>query len=76
MYFKIIGKIRGIETIAAGHGIGNLNRLNKSYGKARWRKLKGVCQVELEIGVVLEAEVHWYEGHGVGRKEIKIKRYL
>lgn len=23
-----------------------------------------------------EAEVHWYEAHGVGRREIKIKRLL
>ncbi|MBI5025971.1 MAG: hypothetical protein HZC12_04415 [Nitrospirae bacterium] len=76
MYFKIIGKIREIETIATGHGIENLNRLNKIYGKAHWRKLKGICQVELEDGAVLEAEVHWYEGHGVGKKEVKIKKYL
>jgi hypothetical protein len=76
MYFKIIGKIREIETIATGHGIENLNRLNKIYGKANWRKQKGICQIELEDGAVLDAEVHWYEGHGVGKKEIKIKKYL
>jgi len=76
MYFKIIGAIREIETIAVGHGIRNLGRLNKIYGKANWRKLKGICRVELDDGAVLEAEVHWYEGHGVGKKEIKIKRYL
>lgn len=76
MYFKIRGKIRKIETIATGRGIKNLNRLNKVHGKAKWRKLKGICNVELKNGVVLEAEVHWYEGHGMGKKEIKIKRYL
>jgi hypothetical protein len=76
MYFKIKGPIRDIETIAAGHRIKNLNRLNKIYGKTNWRKLKGICKVELENGAVLEAEVHWYEGHGIGKKEIKIKRYL
>ena len=76
MYFKIIGKIREIETIATGHGIENLTRLNKIYGKANWRKLKGICRIELEDGAVLDAEVHWYEGHGIGKKEIKIKRYL
>jgi hypothetical protein len=32
--------------------------------------------VALEDGAVLEAEVHWYEGHGVGKKEMKIKRFL
>ena len=76
MHFKIKGEIREIEIITAGHGIKNLNRLNKVYGKANWRKLKGICNVELEDGAVLKAEVHWYEGHGIGKKEIKIKRYL
>jgi hypothetical protein len=76
MYFKIKGAIRDIETIASGQGIKNLDRLNKIYGKANWRKLKGICRVELEDGTVLKAEVHWYEGHGIGKKEIKIKRYL
>ena len=76
MHFKIRGAIRAIETIATGHGIKNLSRLTKIYGKANWRKMKGICQVELEDGAVLEAEVHWYEGHGIGKKEIKIKKYL
>ncbi len=76
MNFKVKGEIRDIETIAAGRGIKNLNRLNKIYGKANWRKLKGICKVILEDRVVLEAEVHWYEGHGIGKKEMKIKRYL
>lgn len=76
MHFKIKGLIREIETIAIGHGIKNLNRLNKVYGKGNWRKLKGICNVELEDSSVLKAEVHWYEGHGIGKKEIKIKRYL
>jgi len=76
MYFKIRGAIREVETIAIGRGIKNLNRLNKVYGKANWRKLKGICRIELEDGSVLEAEMHWYEGHGIGKKEIKIKRYL
>ena len=76
MYFKIIGIICDIETIATGHGIKDLNRLNKIYGKANWRKLKGICQVELEDNTILEAEIHWYEGHGIGKKEIKIKKYL
>ena len=46
------------------------------YGSTNWRKIKGICHVELEDGAVLEAEVHWYEGHGIGKKEIKIKKYL
>ena len=76
MYFKIIGEIKDIETIATGHGIKNLKRLNRIYGNTNWRKLKGVCRVRLDDGTELDAEVHWYEGHGVGKKEFKIKRYL
>ena len=29
--------------------------------------------VRLRDGTVHEAEVHWYEAHGVGRREMKIK---
>lgn len=76
MYFKIKGTVRDIETIAVGHGIKNFNRLNKMYGKTNWRKLKGICHVQLEDGAVLEAEVHWYEGHGLGKKEMKIKKFM
>jgi hypothetical protein len=76
MHFKTKGAIRDIETIATGRGINNLNKITKIYGKANWRKMKGICHVELEDGAVLEAEVHWYEGHGIGKKEMKIKKYL
>ncbi len=76
MYFKIIGEIREVENVAIGHGIKNLNRLQKIYGKTNWRKLKGKCRIKLKDGVVVDVEVHWYEGHGIGKKEIKIKRYL
>jgi len=67
---------RQISNIAVGRSIKNLNRLNKVYGSTNWRKMKGVCHVELEYGTVLEAEVHWYEGHGIRKKEIEIKKYL
>ena len=76
MHFKVVGEIREIETIAVGQGIKNLSRLNKRYGKTNWRKLKGICRVKLVDGTILDAEVHWYEGHGIGKKEMKIKKYL
>jgi len=66
MHFKVIGEITEAETIAAGRGIKNLNRLQKIYGKTNWRKLKGKCRVKLKDGSVVNAEVHWYEGHGIG----------
>ena len=50
--------------------------LQKVYGHGRWRKLKGKAYVKLPNGRVRRAELHWYETHGVGRKDIKIKHYL
>ena len=76
MPFEIIGKIELIETIAAGSSIRDIIRLRKQYGTGRWRKLKGVATIRLRKGRVRKAELHWYEGHGIGKKEIKRKRYL
>ncbi len=42
----------------------------------RWRKLKGNAAVKLADGTICHAEVHWYEAHGTGAKEFKIKRIL
>ncbi len=74
-HFEIIGEIREIETIGVGHGIRDLAILEKHFGKGNWRKLKGFATVRLEDGAVTEAEVHWYEAHGIGKRWIKIKRY-
>ncbi len=76
MDFEIIGKITGIEAIAVHRGIRELPRLLKLYGRGRWRKLKGVALVRLRSGCIRMAELHWYEAHGIGKKEIKRKRYL
>jgi len=64
------------ETIAVGGSIRGLTRLRRTYGPGRWRKLKGIAMVRLPDGVVCKAEVHWYEAHGIGKKEVKIKRIL
>jgi hypothetical protein len=76
MGFEIIGEITSVETIAVGRSIREVARLQKVYGPGRWRKLKGMATVRLSDGTVSEAEVHWYEAHGIGKKEIKIKRIL
>lgn len=76
MYFEIIGEIEGVETIAAGGKIRDIMRLRRQYGPGRWRKLKGVAKVRLQGGRICNAEVHWYEAHGIGRKKMKIKRLL
>jgi len=76
VYFRIVGEITQVETIATGSGIRERGRLRRIYGKARWRKRKGIAEVELPDGVVRTAEVHWYEATGIGQREFKIKRYL
>ncbi len=48
----------------------------QDYGRARWRKRKGVARVRLADGTVHLAELHWYEASGIGRKEFKIKSLL
>ena len=48
----------------------------RRYGRGRWRKLKGIAQVRLGSGRIRLAELHWYEAHGIGKKDIKRKRYL
>ncbi|MBI2955391.1 MAG: hypothetical protein HYY30_13840 [Chloroflexi bacterium] len=73
MDFEIVGQIASVEVIATGHSIRNLARLRKQYGKGRWRKLKGVATVRLRDGTVHTAEIHWYEAHGIGKKEHKLK---
>ena len=74
--FAIVGPIRAIETIAVGHGIRDLAVLQEFFGRGNWRKLKGFATVRLEDGTIAEAEVHWYEAHGVGKRWMKIKRYI
>jgi hypothetical protein len=74
--FDIISEIAGIGTIAVGARIRDVKRLRRNYGKGRWRKLKGTAVVRLANGRIRLAELHWYEAHGIGKKEIKRKRYL
>ena len=76
MQFDILGEIRNTETIAAGRGVYIRRHLEHVYGKGRWRKMKGVATVRLADGTVCEAEIHWFEAHGIGRKDFKIKRVI
>ena len=72
----MLGPITEIESIAAGPGVRVLGYLRKHYGHGRWRKLKGVAKLRLANGALRRAELHWYEAHGIGKRDMKIKRYL
>lgn len=76
MHFEIVGQISEVEVIAAGSGIRILPLLRERYGKGRWRKLKGIANVRLADGTIRLAEVHWFEAHGIGKRKMRIKRYL
>ena len=73
MYFELVGRIYDIETIAIGNSIHEVARLRRIYGIGRWRKRKGTATVRLSDGTLCAAEIHWYEAHGIGRKELKLK---
>lgn len=74
--FRLVSGLEAVETVAEGHSIRDLARLNRTYGRAHWRKRKGIGTIELENGAVRRAELHWYEAHGIGRRELKFKRYV
>ena len=72
--FEVIGEIENIETIAVGSSIRDIEWLRKTYGSGRWRKLKGFARIRfLDDGEECSAELHWYEAHGIGKVEMKIK---
>jgi hypothetical protein len=76
MNFEVMGDITEVETFAVGSSIRELPRLRRAHGAGRWQKRKGIAQVRLEDGTIYRVEVHWCEAHGIGRVEMKIKRFL
>jgi hypothetical protein len=76
MDFEIVSELTDVEAIAAGRAIRVLPRLQRLYGKGFWRKMKGTARIKLRDGRIRLAELHWYEAHGIGKKEFKRKAYL
>jgi len=65
-----------VEVVAAGPSVRVRAYLNKAYGHARWRKMKGIATVRLPNGALRLVELHWYQAHGIGKRDLKIKYYL
>lgn len=76
MRFELISEIHDVEVVASGRAVRDRRRLNREHGRGKWRKLKGVATIRLFDGTICEAELHWYEAHGIGKKEIKFKKPL
>ena len=74
--FDILAPITSIETIAAGPGVYIRRYLVRAYGSGRWRKMKGFATVRLSDGTICYAEIHWFEAHGIGRRDFKIKKVI
>jgi hypothetical protein len=74
--FEIRSEMRDVETIAAGRDVYIRRHLERTYGRGRWRKMKGIATVRLMDGTICEAEIHWFEAQGIGRKDFKIKRVI
>jgi hypothetical protein len=74
--FDVVGAIEEVETIAAGPSVKVRKFLYKTYGRGNWRKRKGVATVRLPNGRFHRVELHWYEAHGIGKRDFKIKDYL
>jgi hypothetical protein len=72
--FEIIGPISDRETFAQGSGIRELGRLQRDYGRGNWRKCKGAAKIQWHHdGVIEDVEIHWYEAHGIGAFEHRVK---
>ncbi len=76
MSFAVLGDVTHVEIIATGTGARIASQLRKRYGGSRWRKLKGTATVRLSDGIVRMAEVHWFQAHGIGKRKLRIKRFL
>ena len=76
MRFEIVGEVQDVEVIARGPSVHARAELRARFGRGQWRKLKATATVRLRDGTTWRAEVHWYEAHGIGRRMIKLKRFL
>jgi hypothetical protein len=76
MKFEIVGRLHSIEVIASGREIRVLAMLRKKWGHGRWRKMKGIALVRLRSERLRQAEIHWYEAHGIGKRDLRIKKLL
>lgn len=72
MDFEVICRVRNIETIATGR-FGSSDGCTGGMARAGGGSGKGLAAIRLQDGTVHAAEVHWYEAHGIGRREMKIK---
>jgi len=75
--WELASPITHAQTFARGSKIRELARLVDAYGGKNWKKCKGHATIRLQdSGELLSVELHWYEAHGIGKVEMKIKEFL
>ena len=67
-----VGKVR-LDTVPAGHMLPTYGWLLPTANGERAKK-KGLADIRLDNGETVRAEIHWYQAHGIGKVEHKIKR--
>jgi hypothetical protein len=75
MPFEIVGDITQVETIATGRRIRTSLGCAGSMVEGDGGSSKGLPWSACGVGPYARG-AHWYEAHGIGRKEIKRKRYV
>jgi hypothetical protein len=51
-------------------------RLRRLYGGRRRYKRTGIATVDEQNGRIREAGIHWSEAHGIGKRDLRIKRFI
>ena len=74
--FDLLGKIEQVQNMASGRSVRARRYLNARLGPGRWRKMKGIAAVPVPTGEIFTAEIHWYEAHGIGKRDFKIKKRI
>ncbi len=75
-YFEITSKVPEIVAIVAGGSVREWPGLCKQYGDCRRRKREGNCDYQIAERQDSKSGTARFEAHGIGRKEMKRKRYL
>lgn len=77
MVRAIVASCAGPERVTSEkYQIGCVEAIVESRLARAQASANGVARIRLDDGTTRTAELHWYEAHGIGRKEVRIKRFI
>ena len=74
--FEFLSQLSEIETIARGSGVRVRRHLEQKYGRGNWRKMKDKAMIRYPNDEIWNAEIHWYQAHGIGQRDHKAIKNL